>query len=66
MLHTHECTHTTRSQVLRTDLNTSDNRWFEHMRDELQKVTQSHLDAIDEYEARLQQVKDVSLLSPTP
>jgi len=27
------------------------------MRDELQKVTQSHLDAIDEYEARLQLVK---------
>jgi hypothetical protein len=32
-------------QVLRVDLNTSDNRWFEHMRDELQKVTQSPLDA---------------------
>ena len=45
-------------EVLRLDLNSADNRWFEHMRDELQKVTQSHLDAIDEYEARLQQVKD--------
>ena len=40
--------------MLRVDLNTSDNRWFEHMRDELQKVTASHLEAIDEYEARLQ------------
>jgi chromosome segregation ATPase len=45
-------------EVLRIDLNSADNRWFEHMRDELQKVTQSHLDAVDEYEARLQQVKE--------
>ncbi|EKX35036.1 hypothetical protein GUITHDRAFT_146789 [Guillardia theta CCMP2712] len=40
-------------EVLRKELNENDGRWFEHLRDELQKVTQTHLDAIEESEQRM-------------
>lgn len=44
-------------EVLRVDLNTNDNRWFDHLRDEIQKVTLKHLETVDMYEARMTQMK---------
>ena len=45
-------------EVLRVDLNTNDNRWFDHLRDEIQKVTLKHLETVDMYEARMTQIKN--------
>lgn len=36
-------------------------RWFDHLRDEIQKVTLKHLETVDMYEARITQMRSEAL-----
>ncbi|KAJ1491362.1 hypothetical protein T484DRAFT_1882925 [Baffinella frigidus] len=45
-------------EMLRQDLNSNDARWFEHLRDELQKLTTSHMADQDASDATVAEVRE--------
>jgi chromosome segregation ATPase len=45
-------------EMLRQDLNSNDSRWFEHLRDELQKLTTQHMAEKDAQEASVAEAKE--------